>query len=58
MADNGNDWRKFRVVPRSYPLRPLFSTGGNRRALRLPGAGREHFHCTVEALPGHIRGRL
>ena len=21
--DNGNDWRKFRVVPRSYPLRSL-----------------------------------
>ena len=21
--DNGNDWRKFRVVPRSHPLRPL-----------------------------------
>ena len=23
VPDNGNDWRKFRVVPRSYPLRPL-----------------------------------
>ena len=23
VPDNGNDWRKFRVVPRSYPLHPL-----------------------------------
>ena len=22
--DNGNEWGKFRAVPRSYPLRPLF----------------------------------
>ena len=44
------------------PRVPLFSTlfnrSGNRRAFRLPGAGRDHFHCTVEPLPGHIRGRL
>ena len=23
VTDNGNDWRKFRVVPRSHPLRAL-----------------------------------
>ena len=23
VPDNGNDWRKFRAVPRSYPLRSL-----------------------------------
>ena len=23
VPDNGNDWRKFRAVPRSHPLRPL-----------------------------------
>ena len=23
VPDNGNDWRKFRVVPRLHPLRPL-----------------------------------
>ena len=23
VPDNGNEWRKFRVVPRSHPLRPL-----------------------------------
>ena len=43
VSDNGNEWSKFRAVPRSYPLRPLFSTlfnrGGNRRVFRLPGAG-------------------
>ena len=62
VPDDGNDWRKFRVVPRSYPLRPLifyyFSRGGNRRAFRLPGEGGDHFHCTVEPSPGHIRCRL
>ena len=43
------------------PCVPLFSTlfnrGGNRRAFRLPGAGGEHFHCTVEPSPSHIRCR-
>ena len=24
MPDNGNEWRKFGVVPRSRPLRPCF----------------------------------
>ena len=55
------EWRKFRAVPRSYPLRSLFCTlftkGGNRRVFRLPGAGGDHFHCTVEPSPGHIRCR-
>ena len=23
MPDNGSEWRKFRIVPRSHPLRPL-----------------------------------
>ena len=65
VRDNGHDWRKFRVVPRSYPLRPpcvpllstLFNRGGNRRAFRLPGEGGDHFHCLVEPSPGHIRCR-
>ena len=59
--DNGIEWRKYRVVPRSHPLRPLFcalfNRGGNRRAFRLPGEGGDHFHCTVEPSPGHIRCR-
>ena len=25
MPDNGNEWGKFRVVPRSHPSRPLFA---------------------------------
>ena len=60
LPDNGNDWGKFCAVPRSHPLRPLlfctlFNKGGNRRALRLPGEGGDHFHCTVEPSPGHMR---
>ena len=43
------------------PCVPFFSTlfnrGGNRRAFRLPGKGGDHFHCTVEPSPGHIRCR-
>ena len=43
VLDNGNEWRKFRAVPRLYPLRSLvctlFNKGGSRRAFRLPGAG-------------------
>ena len=62
VPDNGNDWRKFRVVPRSHPLRSLllctlFTKAGNRRAFRLPGAGGDHVHCMVEPSPGHIRCR-
>ena len=43
------------------PCVPLFCTSfnrdGNRRAFRLPGEGGDHFHCTVEPSPGHIRRR-
>ena len=35
----------------------LFNKVGNRRAFRLPGAGGDHFHFTVEPSPGHIRCR-
>ena len=57
-----NEWRKFSVVPRSHPLRPLVLyffvfRGGNRRTFRLPGEGGDHFHCTVEPSPGHIQCR-
>ena len=53
--DNGNDRRKFCVVPRLHPLRSLllFNRGGNRRAFRLPGAGGDHFHCAVEPSRSH-----
>ena len=35
----------------------LFNRDGNRSAFRLPGAGGDHCHCTVELSPGHIRCR-
>ena len=61
VLDNGNEWRKFRAVPRLYPLRSvvctLFNKGGSRRVFRLPGAIGDHLHCTVEPSPGHIRCR-
>ena len=61
VLDNRNEWRKFRAIPRLYPLRSLvcalFNKGGSIRAFRLPGAGEDHFHCTVEPSPGHIRCR-
>ena len=61
VPDNGNEWRKFRAIPRLHPLRSLvcalFQIGGNRRGFRLRGEGGDHFHCTVERSPGHIRCR-
>ena len=52
VLDNGNEWRKFCVVPRSHPLRPLvlflFGREGNRRVSRLPGEGGDHVDCAVE----------
>ena len=61
MPDNGNVWRKYRVVPRAYPSHPLvcayFHRDGNKERFRLPGAGGERFHCTVDPSPGHIRCR-
>ena len=63
MPDNGNEWRKFRVVPRLCPfasplvLYTFITGGGNRMAFTLPVEGRDHFHCTVEPSPGHIRCR-
>ena len=33
----------------------LFNRGQSRRDFRLPGAGGDHFHCTLEPSPGHIR---
>ena len=62
MPDNGNEWKKFRVVPRSNPLRPLVSTlfnrGGNGRAFRLLGEGGDHFHCAVGLSSGVLQAGL
>ena len=61
VPDNGNVWRKYRVAPRAYPSHPLvcayFHRVGNKERFRLPGARGEHFHCTVDPSPGHIRCR-
>ena len=59
-------WKWIEEVPRRTSLVPLcvplfctlFNRGGNRSAFRLPGAGGEHFHCTVEPSSGHIRCRI
>ena len=57
--NDGNEWRKYRVVPRVYPLHPLgfacFSRVGSKGAFRLPGATWDRFRCTVESLPGQPR---
>ena len=41
VLDNGNEWRKFRAIPRLYPLRSLVCTlsnkGGSRGALDYQG---------------------
>ena len=39
VPDNGHEWRKFRVIPRSHHLCPctLFTRGGNRRLLDYQG---------------------
>ena len=41
------------------PLRvcTLFHRGGNRRGFTLQGESGDHFHCTVDPSPGHIRCR-
>ena len=39
-------------------FRTLFYRGGDRRAFRLPGAGGDHFHCTVEPSPGVEKRQL
>ena len=42
------------------PCLPLscFHRSGSKGALRLPGATWDHFRCTVEPPPGHIRCRV
>ena len=60
-----HDWTTVGYRTASYLARTpcvpffynLFNKGGNRRAFRLPGEGGDHFHCTVEPSPGHIRCR-
>ena len=58
MGMNGGSSESCLARTPRFPLFcALFNRGGNRRAWRLPGEGRDHFHCTVEPSPGHIRCR-
>ena len=50
--------RRTSLVPLRSLVCTLFNKGGSRRALRLPGAGGDHFHCTVDPSRGHIRCRF
>ena len=58
-------WLQMRFPPRTSGtpfLRPFayayFSTSGSNGAFSLPGATWDHFRCTVEPSPGHIRCRV
>ena len=70
VLNNANEWRKFYIVPRSHPLRPLFcalfNRVGNRRAYRPAGEGWGSFPlhggtfilCLQKVLgPGGPKGR-
>ena len=58
---DGNEWKKYRVVPRAHPSRTLlyanFNRFGSKGALSFPGATWDRFRSAVEPLPGHIRCR-
>ena len=57
VPDDGNVWRKYRVVPRAYPSHPLFVLIFIGLETKNVGAGGEHFHCTVDPSLGHTRCR-
>ena len=65
LDDRGaGQWKCLEEVPRRTSRVPLassylclFHRVGNKERFRLPGAGGEHFHCTVDPSPGHIRCR-
>ena len=50
VPDNGNDWRKFRAVPRSFPCFVLRLIGVETEGLSdYQGRAGDHFHCTEES---------
>ena len=50
--------RRTSRVPLASPYLCLFFIGlETKKRFRLPGVGGEHFHCTVDLPPGHIRCR-
>ena len=61
--DNGNEWRKFRrrtsLVPLAFPCFVLCLIGMETEGLlAYKGRAGDHFYCTVEPSPGHIRCRF
>ena len=42
-------------TPRIPLFMLIFIGQETKNVFRLPGAGGEHFHCTVDPSPGHIR---
>ena len=58
---DGNERKRYRVVPRAHPSRALlyayFNRSGSKGAFSFPGATWDRFRCTVEPSPGHIRCR-
>ena len=56
MEINGGSSAPYLACTPCVPLFcTLFSKSKNRRAFRLPGASGDHFHCTVDPSPGHVR---
>ena len=66
LVDRGNGQCKWMeevpchtsLAPLAFPCFLLCLTGLETEGLiNLPGEGGDHFHCTVEPLPGHIRSQ-
>ena len=59
---DGNEWKKYRVIPRAHPSRTLvyayFNRSRSKELFSFPGATWDRFRCTVEPSPGHIRCRI
>ena len=55
---DGNEWKKYCVLPRAHPSRTLFyacfNRSGSTGAFSFPGATWDRFRCTMEPSPGHI----
>ena len=60
-GDHGMEWME-EAPCHAHPSRPLacacFNRCGGKGAFGLPKAVGDHFHCTVEASPGHIQCRF
>ena len=56
---DGNEWRKYRIVPRVHPLRPCvfacFHRSGSSGAFRLPGAAWDRRHGITSIVRWNLR---